>query len=54
MENLFIAFLVVAGIFGYIQKSPDLVSSFTEEVIQSEQTVAGAFKDQLSGVQVGT
>jgi len=44
--------LVAAGIYGYIQNNPDLVSSFTEETIQSEQTVADAYKNQLSGIQV--
>lgn len=52
MKNLLIAFLVAAGIFGYIRSNPDVVSSFTEESIQSDQTIADAYKNQLSGIQV--
>ncbi|PCM46134.1 DUF3465 domain-containing protein [Marinobacter sp. ANT_B65] len=52
MKNLLIAFLVVAGIFGYLQNNPDTVSSFAEETVQSDQTLADAYKNQLSGIQV--
>lgn len=52
MKNLVIALLVAAGIYGYIQNNPDLVSSFMEETIQSDQTIADAYKNQLSGIQV--
>ncbi len=49
---LLVVSLVVAGIYGYIQNNPTVISALTAEILQSEQTAAHAYQNQLSGIQV--
>ena len=52
MKKLLIAAVIAIGIYGYIQNNPDVISTFTEESTQSDHSVADAYRNQLSDVQV--
>ena len=52
MKRLFIVVLIAIGVYGYIQNNSDVISTFTGESIQSANSVAGAYQNQLSGIQV--
>jgi hypothetical protein len=52
MKKLFIALLIGIGIYGYLQNNPNIISSFTEEGIQSNQAITEAYQNQLSDIQV--
>ena len=52
MKRLFIAVLIAIGVYGYIQNNPDIISTFTEDSIQSDNSVADAYQNQLSDIQV--
>jgi molybdopterin converting factor small subunit len=52
MEKLFIVVLIAIGVYGYIQNNPDVISTLTEESIQSDNSVADAYQNQLSDIQV--
>ena len=53
MKKLLIALLIGFGIYGYVEKNPNLISSFTEEVATSSLPVKAAYEKRLSDVQVG-
>lgn len=53
MKNILVALLVVAGIYGYIQNNPQWNPWFVDDGVHSEQSVADAYQNQLSGVQIG-
>ena len=52
MKKLFIVLLIGFGIYGDLQSNPNIISSFTGESIQSNQTITEAFQSQLSDIQV--
>jgi hypothetical protein len=52
MKKLLIAAVIAIGIYGYIQNSPDIISTITEESTQSDYSVSDAYRNQLSDVQV--
>lgn len=52
MKRLFIAVLIAIGVYWYIQNKPDVISTFTGESIQSDNSVADAYQNQLSDIQV--
>lgn len=52
MKKLFIAILIAIGVYGYIQYNPDAISTFAEESRQSDHSVADAYQNQLSDIQV--
>jgi len=52
MKKILIAAVIAIGIYGYIQNNPDVISTFTEESTQSDHSVADAYRNQLSDVQV--
>ena len=52
MKKILIAAVIVIGIYGYMQNSPDVISTFTEESIQSDDLIADAYRNQLSDIQV--
>ena len=51
-EKIFIVVLIAIGIYGYIQTNQDVISVFTGENIQRGNSVADAYQNQLSNVQV--
>ncbi|MCK5479765.1 MAG: DUF3465 domain-containing protein [Gammaproteobacteria bacterium] len=53
MKKLLIALLIGFGIYGYIEKNPGFISSFTEEAATSGQPLAAAYEKRQSDVQVG-
>lgn len=52
MKKLFIALLIGIGVYGYIQNNPDVISVFTREGTQSDISIAHAYQNQLSDIQV--
>lgn len=52
MKKLFIGVLIAIGVSGYIQNDPDIISIFTGRSIQSDTSVADAYQNQLSDIQV--
>ncbi|MDY0374835.1 MAG: DUF3465 domain-containing protein [Desulfobacterium sp.] len=52
MKKIFIVVLIAIGIYGYIQTNQDVISVFTGENIQRGNSVADAYQNQLSNVQV--
>jgi len=52
MKRLFIAVLIAIGVYGYIQNNPDDISTYTGESILSDSSVADAYQNQLSDIQV--
>jgi hypothetical protein len=52
MKRLFIAVLIAMGVYGYIQNNPDVISTFAGESIQSDNSVADAYQNQVSDIQV--
>ena len=52
MKKLLIAAVIAIGIYGYIQNSPDVISTFSEESTQSDHSVADAYRNQISEIQV--
>jgi len=52
VKRLFAALLIAIGVFGYIQNNQDVVSTFTGEQLQSDSSVAYAYQNQLSDIQV--
>lgn len=52
MKKLYIAVLVAIGAYGYIQTNPHVVSTFTAESAQRDNTVRDAYRNQLSDIQV--
>ena len=52
MKRLFIVVLIAIGVYGYIQNNSDVISTFTGESIQSANSVADAYQNQLSDIQV--
>ena len=52
MKKLLIAAVIAIGIYGYIQNSPDVISTFSEESTQSDHSVADAYRNQISDIQV--
>ena len=52
MKRLLIAVLISIGVYGYIQNNPDVISTFTGKSIQSDNSVADAYQNQLSDIQV--
>ncbi len=51
MKKLLFALLIGIGIYG-LQSNPNVISSFTEESIQSNQAITEAYQNQLSNIQV--
>jgi hypothetical protein len=52
MKRLFVAVLIAIGVYGYIQNNPDDISTYTGESILSDSSVADAYQNQLSDIQV--
>lgn len=52
MKKLLIVLLIGFGIYGYLQNNPNIVSSFTEEGINSNKAVSDAYQNRLSDIQV--
>ena len=52
MKKLFITLLIGVGVYGYIQNNPNVIPSFTQESIQSDQAIIDAYQAQLSDIQV--
>ncbi|MBL0702307.1 MAG: DUF3465 domain-containing protein [Desulfosarcina sp.] len=52
MKKLFIALIIGIGIYVYLQNNPPIVSSFTEQSVQSNQVISDAYQNQLSDIQV--
>lgn len=52
MKKLIIVLLIGFGIYGYLQNNPNIVSSFTEEGINSNQAISDAYQNRLSDIQV--
>ena len=52
MKKLIIVLLIGFGIYGYLQNNPNIVSSFTEEGINSDQVISDAYQNRLSDIQV--
>ena len=52
MKKLFIALIIGIGIYVYVQNNPAIVSSFTEQSVQSNQVISDAYQNQLSDIQV--
>jgi len=52
MKKLIIVLLIGFGIYGYLQNNPNIVSSFTEEGISSNQAISDAYQNRLSDIQV--
>ena len=52
MKKLIIVLLIGFGIYGYLQNNPNIISSFTEEGINSNQTISDAYQNRLSNIQV--
>ncbi len=52
MKKLLFAILIGIAVYGYIQNNPNVISSFTEESIQSDQAITDAYQNQSSDIQV--
>jgi hypothetical protein len=52
MKKLFISLLIGLGIYVYLQDNPDIISSFTQETAQNDQTITNAYQNRLSDIQV--
>jgi hypothetical protein len=52
MNKLFITLLIGIGIYGYIQNSPDEISTFTKGSTQKVEAISSAYYNQLSDIQV--
>jgi hypothetical protein len=52
MKKFLIAAVIAIGIYGYIQNSPDVISTSNKESIQSDDLVAEAYRNRLSNIQV--
>ncbi len=52
MKKLFFAILIGIVVYGYIKNNPNVISSFPEESIQSDQAITDAYQNQLSDIQV--
>jgi len=52
MKKLLFAILIGIVVYGYIQNNQNVISSFTEESIQSDQAITDAYQNQLSDIQV--
>jgi len=52
MKKLFFVILIGIVVYGYIQNNQNVISSFTEESIQSDQAITDAYQNQLSDIQV--
>ena len=52
MKKYYIPVLIAIGVYGYIQNNPDVIATFSRESIQSDNSVAEAYQNQLSDIQV--
>ncbi|MDX2447970.1 MAG: DUF3465 domain-containing protein [Desulfobacterales bacterium] len=52
MKKLLFVILIGIVVYGYIQNNPNVISSFTEESIQSDQEITDAYQNQLSDIHV--
>lgn len=52
MKKLFIALLIGIGIYGYLQNTPNVTPSSTEESTPNNQAITEAYQNQLSDIQV--
>jgi hypothetical protein len=52
MKQIFIALLIVIGIYAYVQDNPAVISSFSEESLKNDRTITEAYQNRLSDIQV--